>query len=171
AKTDAVARPTAHLLEALAMPDIGGTMLVYMLRAIHGGGQPARDFLERLMDDARPVMAQAVASGMVRPSRDEEARLRYLTYQTMGALLVTFVTSPGLTPDEFVTALRASTQETILPTLELFSEGVLTSTEMLDDYVRYVWRADDAHSPPPEATAVPEPAEAPGRPLRTTTVP
>jgi AcrR family transcriptional regulator len=138
-KSDAIARPSAHLLEALAGPDLSGTELVYMLRAIHGGGRPARDFLENLIDDARAVMAEGVAAGMVRPSRDEEARLRYLTHQTMGALLIRFLTTPDCTPDEFLAAVRQGTQETILPTLELFTEGLLTSRDLLDDYLRFLW--------------------------------
>jgi len=76
---------------------------------------------------------------MVRPSRDEEARLRYLTHQTMGALLIRFLTTPDCTPDEFLAAVRQGTQETILPTLELFTEGLLTSRDLLDDYLRFLW--------------------------------
>ncbi|MFI2753299.1 TetR family transcriptional regulator [Cellulomonas sp. P22] len=149
-KADAITRPSAHLLEALAAPGLSGTLLVYILRAIHAGGQPAREFLDHLMADVRGVMADAVASGLVRPSRDEEARLRHLTYQTMGALLVEFVTSPGLTPDEFVAALHAGTRESVLPTLELFSEGLLTSTDMLDDYLTYRGRHPADEAPPGE---------------------
>ena len=159
AKTDAVARPTAHLLEALAVPGVAGTLLVYVLRAIHAGGQPARTFLDCLLDDTRAVMAEGVASGMVRPSRDEEARLRYLTYQTMGALLVQFVTTPGVTPDEFVAALREGNQQTILPILELFTEGLLMSNGLLDDYLLDRWRSE--HAPPADAQGVTDPVPDP----------
>ena len=142
-KTEAIAAPSAYLLERLAAPGIAATVLVYMLRAIHAGGQPARDFLESLVDHARVIMAESVTSGMTRPSRDEEARLRYLTYQTMGAMLVQFLTAPDLTPDEFVASLGASQEDTILPILELYTEGLLTSRDMLDDYLRYLWEPPD----------------------------
>ena len=39
----------------------------------------------RIPDHRGAVMSEGVASGLVRPPRDGEARLRYLTYQTMGA--------------------------------------------------------------------------------------
>lgn len=137
-KRDAVDRPTDHLISSLVAPGFAASLLVYMLRAIHAGGQPARDFLERIVDDARGVMAHSVQAGLVKPSRDEEARLRYLTYQTLGALLVQFLTSPGATPEEFVASIQAGQQDQILPTLELFTEGFLADRTLLDDYLTYL---------------------------------
>jgi AcrR family transcriptional regulator len=149
-KSDAVARPSAHLLEALTAPGMSATVLVYLLRAILAGGRSARDFLDHLMDDARPVMAEGVAVGLVRPSRDEEARLRYLTYQTLGALVVQFVTTPGQTSEQFVASLRAGQQDMILPILELFTEGLLADRRMLDDYLQF-------RNAPPDGVAAPFP--------------
>lgn len=137
-KTDAVDRPTDHLISYLIAPGFAASLVVYMLRAIHAGGQPARDFLERIIDNARGVMAHSVETGMVRPSRDEEARLRYMTYLTLGALLVQFVTSPGQTPEEFIASIQAGQQYQILPTLELFTEGFLADRTVLDDYLTYI---------------------------------
>jgi AcrR family transcriptional regulator len=136
-KMDAVDRPTDHLISSLIAPGFAASLVVYMLRAIHAGGQPARDFLERVVDDARGVMAHSVQAGLVKPSRDEEARLRYLTYQTLGALLVQFLTSPGTTPEAFVASIQAGQQDQVLPTLELFTEGFLADRTLLDDYLTY----------------------------------
>ncbi len=142
-KTDAIDMPSEHLLRYLADPGIAADLMVYMLRVIHAGGEPARLFLERLIDRARGVMARSVEVGLVRASRDEEARLRYMTYLTMGSLLVQFVTSPGQTPEEFVASISARGQDQILPTLELFTEGFLNDRTALDDYVRYLWQPPD----------------------------
>ena len=149
-KSDGVARPSAHLLEALTAPGTSATLLVYLLRAILAGGRSAKDFLDHLIDDARAVMAEGVAVGLVRPSRDEESRLRYLTYQTMGALVVQFVTMPAGTPEQFVASLRAGQQDTILPILELFTEGLLADRRMLDDYLQF-------RAAPPDGVAAPLP--------------
>ena len=157
-KTDAVDAPSAHLLSNLAAPGIAAPILVYLIRAIQAGGAPATTFLEHLMDDAREVMAQGVASGLVKPSHDEEARLRYLTYQSMGALLVQFLTAADQSPDAFVASMRAAGRDTILPTLELYTEGVLTSREMLDDYLHYMWQPPDGPSDGAPHTAEAEPA-------------
>ncbi len=145
-KSEAIANPTGYLLERLAVPGPAATLLVYMLRAIHAGGEPAQVFLESLVDQVRSIMAESTASGLVRPSRDEEARLRYLTYETMGAMLVQFLVAPDQRPDAFVTSLHQSRQETILPILELYTEGLFTGPEMLDDYLRYLQQPSDAPS-------------------------
>lgn len=137
-KTSAVDQPAGYLMSNLTAPGFAADLMVYMLRAIHAGGQPARDFLERIMDGARDVMAHSVETGMVRPSRDEEARLRYLTYLTTGALLVQFITSPHTTPAEFVQSIQAGQQDQILPTLELFTEGFLADRTFLDEYLTYL---------------------------------
>ena len=137
-KTEAITDPSASLIETLTSPNVASTITVYMLRAIHAGGQPARNFLESLIEHARVIMAESVESGLTRPSRDEEARLRYLTYQSMGAMLVQFLTSPELTPDQFIASLRDGQRDSILPILELYTEGLLTNHKMLDDYLRYL---------------------------------
>ena len=154
-KTEAIADPSAYLLERLTAPGTAAVILVYMLRAIHAGGQPARDFLESLVEHARAIMAESVASGLARASRDEEARVRYLTYQSMGAMLVQFLTAPERTPDEFVASLRDGRRDTILPILELYTEGLLTSPAMLDDYLHHQWEppGGPVHDEPSTQTA------------------
>jgi AcrR family transcriptional regulator len=154
-KSEGIVDPSTSLIESLTSPGLASAILVYMLRVIHAGGQPARDFLDSLIDHGRAIMAESVASGLTRASRDEEARLRYLTYQSMGAMLVQFLTAPELTPDEFVTSLRVGRRDTILPILELYTEGLLTSRAMLDDYLLHLWDTtsgqDRDESPPQTA--------------------
>ncbi|WP_268533523.1 TetR family transcriptional regulator [Cellulomonas sp. CW35] len=137
-KTSSLGDPSAFLLANLAEPGPAAVLVVYMLRAVHAGGAPARRFLDHLVDKAREVMRAGVESGLLRPSRDEEARLRHLVHQTMGALVVQFLTLPDATPHALVEAMAARQREQVLPTLELFTEGLLTSRRMLDDYLLYV---------------------------------
>jgi AcrR family transcriptional regulator len=152
-KTDGVANPSAYLLGNVAEPSVMAPLLVYMLRAVHAGGRGAQEFLEHLLDAARVVMKASVDAGLVRPSRDEEARLRYLTYQAMGALLVELLTMPDATPEEFYAAALASQRNQILPVLELFTEGMLTTRQMLDDYLDYVGDPPSADAAADHATA------------------
>ncbi|MGV1008381.1 MAG: TetR family transcriptional regulator [Dermatophilaceae bacterium] len=135
-KSAGVAEPTLTMVANLTNPALSGALAVYLLRAVLAGGAMARHFLERLMDETRQVMAESLAAGLVRPSRDEEARVRYLTYQAIGALVVQFVTTPGVTPEEFLTSLRSSQADFFLPLLELYTEGLLTGPQLLEDYLR-----------------------------------
>jgi AcrR family transcriptional regulator len=151
-KSSSVADPSGYLFKHLAEPGPAAQLTVYMLRAIHAGGRPSHEFLEHLIDNAREIMQASVSSGLVRPSRDEEARTRYLAYQTMGALLIQFLTAPDPSPDAFVESMRSQQQDQILPTLELFTEGLLTSHRTLDDYLAYI-------KDPPNAQATPNPEE------------
>ena len=137
-KSSSIADPSGYLFKHLAEPGPAAQLTVYMLRAIHAGGAPAGEFLEHLIDNARGIMKESVESGLVRPSRDEEARTRYLAYQTMGALLIQFLTTPDPSPDAFIESMRSRQQDQILPTLELFTEGFLTTRRMLDDYLLYI---------------------------------
>ncbi len=136
-KEQGVEAPNQQLLGVLSNPGVSATLLVYILRAVLAGGEAARGFLDRLIDDLRPVMAQAVHSGLVVASRDEEARLRALTHLSLGAMLVRFLISPGLTPEQFVTSLHDPGRDDLLPLLEIFTEPLLASRDLLDQYLQY----------------------------------
>lgn len=137
-KSEAIGDPSGYLMERLTRPGDAAVVTVYILRAIHAGGPAAREFFESLVDHAREVMAESAAAGLVRPSRDEEARLRYLTAQSMGAMLVQFLLHPGASPDEFVRSFRDRERGHVLPILELYTEGLFVDRRMLDDYLMYV---------------------------------
>jgi AcrR family transcriptional regulator len=151
-KSEAIADPSGYLFARLAAPGGAAIVVVYMLRAIHAGGHASRMFLENLLEETRAVMAESVASGLVRASRDEEARARYLTYQAMGAMLLEFLAEPEATPDEFVASLGARQRDTILPVLELYTEGLLASRDLLDDYVRHLEQPLGYQATSPERT-------------------
>ena len=135
-KTAGIAELIINMVRNLtSRPGVSGALVVYMLRAVLAGGIGGRHFLERLMEETRQAMGQALASGLVRPSRDEEARLRYLTHQAIGALMVQFVTAPKVSADEFLASLYSSQADYLLPQLELYTEGLLTSRQLLEDYL------------------------------------
>ncbi len=143
-------RPTAYLLDFLAVPGPMAELLVYMLRAIGDGGAPAKEFLDRLVDSMREPMRLSVEAGLIRPSRDEEARLRYLAAQGMGALLIRFLTAPDQSPDAFVASLSDARSDEILPSLELYTEGLLADPSVLDQYLAYIASADSRGGADPE---------------------
>ena len=48
-------------------------------------------------------------------------------------------------------SLRAGQQDTILPILELFTEGLLADRRMLDDYLRFRATHPDGATPAPDS--------------------
>lgn len=136
AKTATMVTATPGLLLAqLAAVEEYATVAGYLVRALQSGGDLAATFLDRMIEDAQAYLAQATAARRVRESRDPAARARFLAYSGLGAFLVYLQRYP--TPgNDLGEVLRAYTQEIALPSLELYSEGLFTTPELLDDYLR-----------------------------------
>lgn len=153
-KSEGLADPGGSLLANLVHPDATASLVVYLIRAVLAGGPHAQELMAHLLDSTRGVMADGVRSGLIRPSRDEEARLRYLVQLGMGSLLLEFLLMPGATPEEFVAATRSGSSSQTLPMLELFTEGMLATREPLEEYLRFVASpADDGTGARDEASA------------------
>lgn len=121
-----------------------GMLLVYILRSVRDGGAPGRAFLEQLVADATVTADLAVSRGIAVPSRDQPARVRYLVYQSVGAMIVQLSMRPDLELSDFTTVLREVVAETTLSTLEVFTEGVFTTRAYLDDYLAYLQTSGQA---------------------------
>jgi hypothetical protein len=91
-----------------------------------------------MIADAQEYTSEAVRDGVLRPSRDEAARVRYLVYSSLGAMLLSVTLDPPRDPEDVTAAMRRFMDELYLPMLELFTEGFLTTRRMLDDYLLYV---------------------------------
>ena len=135
AKTEAIVRGTpADMLVQLAHLDEYAALTGYLVQALHAGGDLADDFLDRLTEDAEAYLEEAVAAGRVRPSRDPAARARFLARASVGGLLVYLRRHP---PDrgDYRSTLRAYIDEIALPVLELYTEGLLADSGLLDAYL------------------------------------
>lgn len=129
---------TQELLLQLASMDQYAPLVGYALRTMQAGGAAAREFVEHFVADAEVYMAEAVAAGTMRPSRDEQARARYLTVQGLGALLLDMTLHPLDDPTDVVGALHRYRDRMMLPAIELFTHGLLTDNRVLDAYLLYV---------------------------------
>ena len=127
-----------RFLEYFATTEQYAPIFGYVVRSLQHGGPLAKAFLEHMVDDAVEYMAEGVAAGVLVPSRDERARARYLVLSTLGAGLLSVTLDPPEDPAALAAMMRRHFDAISLPALEVYTEGVLTTRRMLDDYLTYV---------------------------------
>lgn len=129
--------PTAALAAMAALDELA-PIVGYTLRAIQAGGESAQAFIDDFTTDAARWLADGVAAGVLRPSRDEAARARYLTVSGFGAMLLDMRLHPPADPTDLTAAIRGYIERHGLATIEVFTEGLYTDHRMLDAYLMYV---------------------------------
>src|SRR3954453_4568743 len=88
AETEAFTTSTSiDLLGQLAQLDEFAPLVGYLVQARLAGGDLAATLLARMTADAEVYLAEAVAAGRMRASRDPAARAAYLVDIGMGAVL------------------------------------------------------------------------------------
>lgn len=136
AETDAFSSAgPADLVQQLAELDGYAPLVGYLVQAFQAGGDLAATLLTRMTADAEAYLGAAVAAGRMRPSRDPAARAAYLVDVGVGALL-SFVRRHPPVDGDYRPTLRAYAEASSLPALELYTEGLLTDTTMLDAYLQ-----------------------------------
>jgi AcrR family transcriptional regulator len=137
AETDAFTHSTpGSLLAQLAELDQYAPLVGYLVQALLAGGDLAATLLTRLTEDAEGYLAEAVAAGRMRPSRDPAARAAFLVDVGIGAVLA-FVRRHPPTDGDHRATLRAYAEANSLPALELYTEGLLTDAGLLQEYLQY----------------------------------
>ena len=137
-----------ELFADLAAMDGYAPLVGYLVQALLAGGELAATLLDRMTKDAEVYLADAVAAGRMKPSRDPAARAAYLVDVGVGVLLAFIRRYPP--PDgDFRATLRAYAQARSLPALELYTEGLLADHSMLDAYLAYRDQDDRAADRPP----------------------
>lgn len=138
AKSEAIAGPgPTDMLAQLAAVEEFAPLAAYAAQSLQSGGALAEAFLEHMIADAEAYLAEGVAAGRVRPSRDPAARARYLVMTNVGLLLLHLRLHPPVGGD-LGAAMRGLSAAVTLPALEVFSEGLFTDRAMLDAYLAYV---------------------------------
>jgi AcrR family transcriptional regulator len=134
------------LLAQLAELDHYAPLVGYLVQALLAGGDLASTLLVRMTADAEEYLAEAVAAGRIRPSRDPAARAAYLVDIGVGAVLSFVRRHPPVDGDSRA-VLRAYAEANSLPALELYTEGLLTDPGLLEEHLQY--RADQGAGPAP----------------------
>lgn len=139
AKYESLATATGgSFLEYFSTAEQFAPIFAYVVRSLQHGGPLAKAFVDHMVADAVEYIADAVAAGVIVPSRDEEARARYLVLCSLGAGLISITLDPPQEPADLAAMMRRHFDAITLPALEVYTEGVLTTRRMLDDYLTYV---------------------------------
>ncbi len=144
-KVDSLNTAPAQLFAELPLSRDGGLVMVYILRSVREGGAAGREFVEGMVSETLQFTLDAVQRGIMVPSRDEEARVRFLVQQAIGGMIVHLAMRPEIELDDFQGVIEQFTADAILPTLELYTEGIFTDRRYLDSYLAYA----ATHSNPP----------------------
>ncbi|MCQ9166144.1 MULTISPECIES: TetR/AcrR family transcriptional regulator [unclassified Arthrobacter] len=147
-KVDSLNVPATRLFAQLPSSREGGLLMVYILRSIQDGGPTGRTFFESMVSEAVGFTKDAVARGLVVPSRDEDARTRFLVQQSIGSMLVNLAMRPDVRLDDFPAVMDQYMADSMLPTLELYTEGLFADSSYLDQYLAFT-----AGNHPPAAPA------------------
>jgi AcrR family transcriptional regulator len=146
-----LARVRAYKQEAMRSPDLGATFLAqmavldevqplvrYLVRSFLAGGEAARHLVEEMRTEALTWMRDGVEAGHLRPSRNEELRVKFAFSVSIG-WMVQSVLSAGAEIGELGSQFWERTlKEMMLPALEVYTEGLLTDRALLDQYLLYM---------------------------------
>jgi AcrR family transcriptional regulator len=133
-KLGGIRRSPNEAVAMIAQLDGFGASFGYTLRSVREGGPAGREFLENLIDDARMYVAEAVASGTLLPSVDEEARVRMLVTQSIGGMIVQLTLSDEVDLSDGRALIRRVTESSSLVLVELYTQGLLADHRLLDAY-------------------------------------
>lgn len=132
-KSAVMASSPAGVIEQLAEIEHYVPIVAYVVRSFAAGGHLATEMFEHMVADAAAYLDEGVRSGSLKPSRNPDARARFLTRQSVGGLLLYIQMLPE--GSDFTAAVRTMTDEITLPALELYTEGLFVDSDILTTYV------------------------------------
>jgi AcrR family transcriptional regulator len=111
-------------------------MMAYLVRSMQEGGELAKTLWRKMIEDAEDYIDEGVRAGTLKPSRDPRARAKYLAISGGGSFLLYLQMHDN--PTDLRAVLRDYGDEMILPSLELYTEGLLADRTMYDAFLAQV---------------------------------
>jgi AcrR family transcriptional regulator len=105
----------------------------YMVRSLQTGGELATMLWDTMIENANEYMAEGVRVGTIKPSRDPYARAKYLAITSGGGLLLYIQMHE--TPTDIRAVLRDYARDMLLPSLEIYTEGLMADRTMYDAFL------------------------------------
>ncbi len=139
-------------------------LVPYMIQTITEGGEFATRLWNLLVQDTETYLRAAVDAGKVRPTDDERARAEVLSTFKLGMyLLGRYLVPPPAGGQPGDIDILAISKKFTVPTLELFTHGMFTTSDYLDAFTAY------QHSAAVDVDSAAGPPGPPGPPGRSTT--
>jgi AcrR family transcriptional regulator len=110
-------------------------MMAYLVRSMQTGGELARHLWQTMIRNVESYLDDGVQAGTIRPSRDPAARAKYLAMAGGGAFLLYLQLHDN--PTDLRAVLRDYREDMMMPALEVFTEGLLTDSTMLETFAAH----------------------------------
>ncbi len=104
--------------------------VLYLMRGLAAGGQFSAAVVDQMTASLEEYLEKGVADGSIRPSGDNRARARYLVLSGVGGMLLHFMQSGDWSERAWRDFSALSTR----PSLELYTQGLLATSDFLDAY-------------------------------------
>jgi AcrR family transcriptional regulator len=116
-------------------------LMAYLVRTMQSGGELAKTLWRKMIDDAEGYLDEGVRTGILKPSRDPHARAKYLAITGGGGFLLFLQMHE--TPADLRAVLRDYARDMVLPSLEVYTEGLMVDSTMYDAFLA---QAEDGES-------------------------
>jgi AcrR family transcriptional regulator len=126
-------RDPATWFAAMAEIESYAPLMAYLVRSMYSGGELAMTLWRRMIDNTEEYMEEGVRAGTVKPSRDPQARAKYLALSGGGAFLLYLQMHE--TPTDLRAVLRDYARDMVLPAMEVYTEGLLADRTMYDAFL------------------------------------
>jgi AcrR family transcriptional regulator len=126
-------REPGNWLAQLAEIESYAPMMAYLVRTIQSGGELAKILSRKMIDDAESYLEEGVRAGTLKPSRNPRARARYLAITGSGGFLMYL--QMHATPTDLRAVLRDYARDMLLPSLEVYTEGLMADSTMYDAFL------------------------------------
>jgi len=108
-------------------------LMTYLVRSMQDGGDLARTMWRQMIANAEEYLDEGVRAGTLRPSRNPQARARYLAMTGGGAFLLYLQMHDN--PTDLRAVLRDYAAEMVLPAMEIYTEGLLADRTLYDAFL------------------------------------
>lgn len=119
-------------------------MMAYLVRSMQSGGELAKTLWRTMIDNAESYLDEGVRAGTLKPSRDPKARARYLAITGGGGFLLYLQMHDN--PLDLRAVLRDYGAEMVLPSLEVYTEGLMADRTMYDAFLAQAEEQGEANA-------------------------